>query len=262
MRNVARRLLFVSLIVSLAACGQRTLPAEPGGPSSSYDGTWILVEGHGPQGDVPIVGGYRITLTIDGESISGTAACNSYDGEAAIDDTSFELSGAGMTEMGCKPNVTESQDRYMTALLAADKVALNGDTLTVSGKDTELLFEVLPPIPTAELIDTNWELETLLYGTGPEGMAASARPANLLLKSDGTLKGTTGCRDLYGDWKQDGDEIAFTTFGAEGNCPKELRDQDGLVVTVLGDGFTASIEEDRLTAIGQGDQGLVYRKSK
>ena len=264
MRNVTLRLLG-TLLVAAVACGESAVPrpgsSDPGGSAASYDGTWRLVEGRGPEGEVPIVQGYRITLSIEGRNINGTAACNGYGGEASIDGSSFSLGSVSITEMACRPDVMDSEAAYTAALPTVDEIARDGDTLTLTGKNTELRFEIVPPIPTADLVDTQWELESLIYGAGNDGVVGSAAPARLLLKSDGTIRGTTGCRDLYGEWIEDGDEIAFTTFGARGNCPEELREQDGHVVTVLGDGFTPEIEGDRLTIVDRGGLGLEYRAS-
>lgn len=263
--NLGVRLFAAWLLVAMVACGERTLLTQPGGPADprespkSYDGTWRLVEGRGPAGDVSIVGDYRITLNIEGEIIGGTAACNAYHGEATIQGASFEMRGGSMTEMACRPDVMESESTYMTALQAADTISRRGDILSLVGDDTKLRFEIVPPIPTAELTDTTWKLESLIYGTGDDGTATAAEPADLLLKSDGTISGTTGCRELYGEWREDGDEIAFTTFGAEGKCTEELREQDSHVVGVLGDGFVPTIKGDRLTVVGRGGLGLEYR---
>lgn len=76
------------------------------------------------------------------------------------------------------------------------------------------------------------------------------------------MTGSTGCRELHGEWIEDGDEVLFATFGAEGNCPEELREQDGHVVGVLGDGFTVKIDGDQLTIFSRGGLGLAYRASK
>jgi hypothetical protein len=55
-------------------------------------------------------------------------------------------------------------------------------------------------------------------------------------------------------------ELPFPDFAVEEtDCPPELRAQDGHELAVLGDGFHASIEEDRLTALADDDRGLVYR---
>ncbi len=86
-------------------------------------------------------------------------------------------------------------------------------------------------------------------------------PATLELRADGTLVGSTGCRSLSGSYTVAGDEVVFTEFSADGECPSELQSQDDQVVTVLGDGFTVEIDGDRLTLTSSGSEGLVYRKS-
>lgn len=249
--------------IILGACGTSggsdPSGSEPNDSSSTYDGTWTLLEGRGPKGDVAVIDGYRVTLVIEGERISGTAACNSYFGDATIDGTSFSVAGVGSTEMGCRRDVMKAEDAYISALPAIETIQRNKDRLTLTGRKSELRYELEPPIPTADLVGTRWELESLIYGTGEDGVATSVEPAYLLLKEDGTVAGTSGCRDLYGEWTESGDEISFTTFGAKGSCPKSLQEQDGHVVAVLGDGFTVEIEENRLSVISPGDLGLDYR---
>lgn len=256
--------LGAALVVVAGACSERPAPPDGGGsaqPSANapYDGTWKLIDGRGPGGKIPIVDGYRITMTIEEKAINGTAACNEYGGNVAIDGRSFDVLDGSSTETGCRRDVMDSETAYMEALLLADDVSRDGDTLTLTGKDVLLRFEIVPPVPTAELIDTRWELESLVHGRGNGAVVSSAVPAWLVLDRDGTIRGTTGCRDLNGEWTEDGDEIDFPIFGAKGNCPEGLRDQDGHVVTVLGDGFAPTIEGDRLTLIDRGGLGLEYR---
>lgn len=262
-RRVARPLTGMVVAVVLGACGgsggSEPNASDPNKSSSTYDGTWRLLEGRGPDGEVAVIDGYRVTLTVEGESISGTAACNGYFGDATIDGDSFSVPGVGITEMGCRRDVMEAESAYVSALSEADTIGRDGNVLTLTGDETELTFELEPPIPTADLVGTRWELESLIYGTGGGGYATSVEPAYLLLKKNGTIAGTTGCRDLYGEWTGAGDEISFTTFGAEGSCSEALEEQDGHVVTVLGDGFTVEIEENRLSVTSQGDLGLDYR---
>lgn len=130
----------------------------------------------------------------------------------------------------------------------------------MSGGDAELVYRQVPPPPTAELVGTTWRLESLIEGRGSAGIVSSAHPARLKLSGDGSFAGTTGCRGLSGEWTERIDEILFTTMSADGNCSENLRAQDGHVVGVLGDGFTASIEGQELTVFAsRGDLGLVYR---
>jgi hypothetical protein len=56
-----------------------------------------------------------------------------------------------------------------------------------------------------------------------------------------------------------GDEVLFTSFTADGECPEHLAAQDSHVVGVLGDGFRAAIDGERLTITNDGPLGLGYR---
>lgn len=256
------RIATSAFVVLLAACGTVD-SGSAGGDSQSlapYQGAWRLTYGTGSDGRVPLIGDYPITLTVSGGSVSGIAACNNYGGAIAPAGSSFKVSVASMTEMGCADRVMRSQDAYLAALSQTDSVVREEDTLMLRGRTAELRFELLPPPPTADLVETNWRLESLIEGRGPSGVATSAHPAHLILRTDGTLKGSTGCRRLRGEWIEAGERIVFTSLSATGRCSKELAPQDSQVVGVLGDGFTASIESLELTIFAaRGDRGLVYR---
>jgi heat shock protein HslJ len=250
-----------ALLVLLAACGTVDR-GSAGGDSQSlaaYQGAWKLTSGRGSDGRVPLIADYPITLTVSGENVSGAAACNSYGGAITPAGSSFKVSVASMTEMGCADRVMRSQDAYISALSQTDSVVRDGDTLTLRGVTAELRFALLPPPPTADFVETNWRLESLIDGRGPSGVATSAHPAHLILRTDGTLRGSTGCRRLRGEWVEAGERIVFITLSASGRCPKELAPQDSQVVGVLGDGFTARIEGLELAIFAaRGDHGLVY----
>ena len=129
--------------------------------------------------------------------------------------------------------------------------------LLLSAVDVALTLEATTPVEAAELIGTEWLLDTLIEGQ--TATSVGGEPATLLLTADGEIIGSTGCRTLTGEYVINADVVFFTTFGADGECPGELRDQDALIVEVLGDGFTTSIEDDRLTVTSAGGLGLGYR---
>jgi heat shock protein HslJ len=246
--------ILVAIVLSASACGGNGAAVDPG-----YVGTWGLTEGRGPEGEVSLVDGYPITLIVSEGEVGGRSGCNGYGGQAEIDGSSFRLTeGLEMTAIGCDPPVMEAEGAYVAALSAADTIRRVDDTLVLTGPDTELRFVLVPPPPIAELTDTVWHLRSLIDGSGPDGVASSAEPAELVIGSDGSVSGTTGCRDLHGTWVESGDQILFAEFGAEGDCPASLQDQDGHVVTVLGDGFIAEIDGQTLTLTSQGGLGLQY----
>lgn len=259
-----RRIVFaLSLALTAAACGEAAdEPAPPAAAptaGSGHEGVWELLSGHGPDGPVPIVPGHPVTLEIDGDQAGGRAACNLYGGRVVVEGSSFSAGGLSGTEMGCPPRIMESEQRYYAALPAAERIDVAGDEMTLSGPETELVFRRRPPVPTAELVGTTWELESLIDGTGPDAVASSAAPAHLTLSEDGTFSGTTGCRTLTGTWAERGGEIHFPEMTADGSCNERLREQDSHVVNVLGDGFPVEIEGRTLTIDKErAEQGLVY----
>lgn len=257
--NVNRTRRLVAALVAVgavaAACGRPAAPA--GGTSPSYDGTWQLADGSGPGGPVPIVHGHRITLDIAGEAIGGTAACNGYGGDARIAGDTFTVAGGvAVTDMACADPVMESEAAYLEALSGAIAIARERDTLSLSGPRIELRFRLVPAPPTAELVETDWQLESLLTGAG--GTVTSAAPARLFLAAGGGVSGSTGCRRFDGRWIERGDEILFTELAAEGDCEPRLRDQDAHVLSVLGDGFRATIDGRTLRVVSDGENGLTY----
>ncbi len=241
---------------------------DDGTMPETVDGSWVLTSGHLDGVPIALVDGWDVTMTIDGATIGGTAACNGYGGSVAVGDE-FELGGSfsvgelSWTEMGCEPTVMEFEQQFLQALQAVDSYELAGTlTLGQAGAGTSLIFEPLPPVPTADIIGTTWVLDTVIEGDAATNVPGTEN-ATLTLKADGTLVGSTGCRQLEGEWVIAGAEIVFTTFAAiddpaAGQCAPDAERLDGFIVTVLGDGFTADVDGQRLTVMSRGNEGLSY----
>jgi heat shock protein HslJ len=230
------------------------VPAEP----ASIEGAWQLVSGTLDDEPIPMVDGFPITLTIEAETVGGTAACNGYGGSYTLDDGVLAISELWAEEMACSPEETMASERaFLEALLRATSVTATDGRLAVTGEGVELEFNELPPVPTAELTNTVWVLESLIEGDTTTSVGGER--ATLELFSDGSMLGSTGCRNLHGKYVVSGAEVLMNELAAEGECPQELEAQDSLVVTVLGDGFRALIEDDILTLTSAGNLGLTYR---
>ena len=249
-----RTLLLVVVLAAVTACEAF---GGPGGGAAGIHGDWQLRSGTRDGQPIPLVEGHPITLTIDGATASGRAACNSYGGDIEIRGNSITLGEVASTLMACDPPaVMESEAAYLEALGSVDTARREGEGLILSGEGTELRFVRLPPVPAAELVDTVWVLDTLLIRD--TAATTLGDRATLQLSSDGTLIGSTGCRSLRGRYVVSGGEILATELAAEGECPAEVAEQDSHVVTVLGDGFTAAVEGSVLTLMDPGGLGLGY----
>jgi heat shock protein HslJ len=250
------------LLLTLAACGDDTDQIDPVDdsieePSTAPDptGSWRMVDG-----PVAPIDGWDVTVTIDGEEIGGTAACNGYGGTVAWDgDGSFSVGELAQTEMACEPSaVMDLEQAFLTSLATVTEFTVEDDRLILRGSSDAWIFEALPPVPTADLVGTAWQLDGYVAGetvSNEPGMET----ATLTLRADGTVTGSTNCRSVSGTWIESGAEILLTELSADGDCPDPAAsDLDGRILEVLGDGFTVEIDGRRLTITSQAGVGLTY----
>jgi heat shock protein HslJ len=259
----------IALSLLLVACGGDANGGgdnggDGGAPTDggAHLGPWQLESGIVDSDPVPLVDGYRITLTVDDTTLGGTAACNGYGADyTRSGGAGIEIDGLSWTEMACMPDeVMASEQAYLGGLVRVDEMAVEDRMLVLSGPDVELRFDRLDPVQTEALIGVTWVLETVVERES--ATSAGGEGATLRLEEDGTLTGGTGCRSLEGTYIVTGDEVLFTGFSADGECTEDLRRQDNQVVSVLGDGFTVVIEGDTLTITSAGDEQLVYRAER
>lgn len=246
----------------LAACGSdgETVTAgddggsSPGGDSLA-DTSWVLIDG------IETVPGTELTLSFENGMVGGNDGCNGFGGdEVDVADGRFALGPVGQTEIGCEAEVTRAAADYMQALFDSDTWSIDAGRLILTGSSTTLVFEAPPTVDDAELTGVTWLLTTVIQGD--TASSALGTSGFLRLDDDGTLSGSTGCRDLSGEWiLREGNRVVFTTFAADGACAPELVDQDAFVVTVLGDGFRAVVDGDRLRVTSTGELGLEYSAS-
>lgn len=268
MRNALGRSALVVcplLALGLAACGDDPDPIGPADGSAQEEpsaadptGSWVMVDGPAAPID-----GWDVTVTVDGDRIGGTAACNGYGGTVTWSDQGdISVGELAQTEMACEaPGVMALEQAFLASLLDVEAFAVDDQVLTLRSGDDEWVFELLPPVPTAELVGTTWRLDGYVDGdavSSETGMDA----ATLVLHADGSMSGTTNCRTLAGTWVEAGAEVLLTELSADGACPTPAAsDLDNRIVGVLGDGFTATVEGDRLTLVSRGGVGLTYTAS-
>jgi len=250
--------LIATLGLTLGACAEGDgAPADP--PTSDPTASaWELESGSLDGGTIPILDSHPITLSFTEDGAGGTAACNGYGGSYTISGNDLTLSDIFQTEMACMPEETmESEQKYLEALGRVATFTMTDVTLTLVGEGVELDYVLLPPVPTSGLTGTVWVLDGLVGGDAVSSVAGER--ATLELFSDGSLLGSTGCRGFHGSYTISGAEVTLADFAAEGECPAELQQQDSQVVTVLGDGFRATVDGQTLNLTTGGDEGLIYK---
>lgn len=247
----------------LAACSVAPGSPAPGSPTQSpggpvdATGDWRLTAGSDGGTALVLVEGRDVTLTVAGSQVSGRSACNQYGGEIIVAEGRIRFGPLSMTEMACEEPVMSLEAAYLAALAKVAAATRDGDTLTLIGDGVALTYERLAPPPTADIVDTDWTLDSLI--TGDAVSSVGGDPAHLRLGSDGSVTGSTGCRVFTGRYTETNGEIVVTELSMDQSvCPAALAAQDDHVVAVLGDGFRAAVDGQRLTLSAPGNEGLGY----
>lgn len=249
----------VALTVVLCACD--TSSPGPNGPGPvDVSGDWQMTSGTMDGGQIPVPEDAQITLTVEGAQIGGRAACNHYGGEIVVQDGRLRFSVTSMTAMACAEPVMAAEAAFNAALPRVVAAARDGDRMTLTGPDVELVFDRLPPVPLAQLVGTDWVLDSIVAGDVVSSVGGD--PATLRLEAGGTFKGSTGCRTFSGRWIEATGGITPTDLAMDQtDCPPDLASQDGHVVGVL-EGFRVAIDGQTLTLTGDSGNGLIYRASR
>lgn len=265
MAGGTRRLLLVAAAVSLAvgtaACARPSgtgAVAGAGAGSADLDGAWVLTGGRTGAGALEPLPDAPVTLVVAGKEVSGRSACNHYGTTLRRDGDTIRISNVGGTEMGCEPHVMELERRYVEALMTVTAAHRSEGSLTLTGSGVRLEFALQPPVDTADLVGTTWVLESLL---DEDTAASTAGPGRLRLEEDGTLTGSTGCREFRGRYRVHGSGVLLTdldTALGPGRCTATRRAQDGHVLAVL-EGFRATVDRDLLTLTARDGRGLQLR---
>jgi len=270
MRHPTRFLLtLLALVLFISACGSDDngtagTDGDPGSTTTTPGvdplaaGNWMLTSATVADQPADLLDSHPVTLTIDGTTVGGTAACNGYSGALATGDTIFD--GFAVTEMACEPPAAmDLETLYLDALITVSAATLEGDTLVLTGDGVELRFEAVPDTPDHELTGTNWLLESLVDGDAVSSPLDGGE-IDLVLEEGGRLTGTDGCNAFNGEYTLEGGTLGVGPLAQTRKlCEPDVMTQADHITTVLGTDVTFSIDGDQLTLTGADALGLVYR---
>jgi heat shock protein HslJ len=256
----------LALVLGTAAgCGGGGGGVEIGGAQGAGGptGDWVLVEGEHDGAEVPIVEGHDITLGIEEERWGGTAACNSYGATVSVDGDRIGIGELAVTEMACEDDVMASESAYLAAFAAVERYDEQPGELTLEDdeQDVRLRYEEVPAEPDAAFEDTEWRLESLLEGSGPDGSVASVQgEATIVFWHDGLLVVEDGCRSMEATWEPTDDGVRIGDLGyADVACPPELEEQVEHVRAVLDGEVETALEGASLRLLAPDGRGLDLR---
>lgn len=262
-----RSLLGVALIVTACTTAPSPTPpaSTPGATPASLvpadvkhlRGAWLLLMGSVDDTQVPMPDKTRTTIAFIGDEFGGQTACNRYGGHLQSVGNLVTFGEIQQTLMGCAEEVTASERTFLAGLRGVTAVWLDDEELVLTGPRVELRFSQLAEVLPDLFVDREWVLAALIRDG--EEAPPGGLPATLLIGSDGTFSGSTGCRTFRGMWIASADQIRVTAidlFG--GQCPQFLEGQDNHVVGVI-DAAIPTLDGEELTLRAVNGAALVYR---
>jgi len=206
-----------------------------------------------------------VTLTVDGDEISGAGPCNTYRGtfELARDD-SVEIRDLAVTRMACDPDTMDAEDEYLAALEGVDHVEVDvdddgrddRDRLVLKGSDDlRLAFR---SFDARDELAGDWTITSVAAGDSLDSTLPGTEPT-LSFADDGTMTVDTACNTGGGDWDLDGDAITLDPIRITLRAcdePRGAADQEAAILTALDAAERVEITPGSLTLL-DGDGRIV-----
>ena len=256
-----RAALLLAVVLVLAACAERPPGARPPGSGAEaagdVRGEWLVTDLALYGETVSLPDGVEGTLVVGSRQLSGTAFCNGFGGDYALQEGRLEVRELLSTLMACVGDVARAEGLYLRALNASGaRLAAQDGELVLSGDGVELRFVPRPPVLADDLSGPSW----LLRGVTGDGLGTIAlgTPALLEFRRDGTFRAGTGCGAVTGTWDAQPDGVSSSVVIHESDCPAELREQDEHVAAVFAHGFEARISRGRLTLTDPEGRSVEY----
>jgi heat shock protein HslJ len=172
--------------------------------------TWYLVTIRDANGTVPVLPGTQITAFFDGRgNVTGVTGCNEYTAPYSGGDN-LTVGQPITTKKACESpiGVTEQETRYLERIQSVSSYTVAENlTLRDARGATILVYSpvangTLMPAPFAE---TSWYVYSLVDATGKTHSPRGLTTLRLVFGRDGHLYGNAGCNNLYGSYRQSGE---------------------------------------------------------
>jgi heat shock protein HslJ len=245
-------LLAAGTVLSLAGCGDEADLTAAGEENPLATTTWTLVSYLDDAGDQrAAIESAPSTLAFgDDGFVTGNTGCNSFRGSYELDGDRLSVASTVTTRAACVPPEASRQERAVLTGLAATirYVVGEGELALLDGRGGRLL--VYAPAST-DLAGTRWSAVGINNGAAAVVSSAATEAVEVEFRGDGSLGGTTGCRDLAGSYRlEEGDssrlEIRPDTTGT-GTCSPEQTEVEADLLAALTAATTYRISGNKLT---------------
>lgn len=248
--RTALALLTVSAL-ALAACGSDDDNESSSAPSAD-DLAGQAFESTGVEG-YDLVEGSTIELGFETDALGARAGCNSLRGGYTITDGTLEVGTMASTMMACD-DALMAQDQWLSEFLTSGpEIALDGDTLTLTGSESTITLATVQPAP---LEGTTW----IVSGTvANEAVTVSLVDSEASLTiTDGQAQIDTGCNTGSSTVEVTDTTITFGPIALTMMaCDEELTRLEASVVVALDGEVTYEINGNTLSIRKDGADGEV-----
>jgi heat shock protein HslJ len=208
--------------------------------------TWVVTLLESDDGQMrSVLEGTTLTLTYDGERISGCAGCNNYFGPASIDDT-VQIGPLATTMMfRSEPEgVMDQERRFLDLLQGVDSINAVEEDLEL-GQGGRVVMAMIPLL--AEL-SGSWSL--LFYDNGKEAVVSPILETEITaIFEDGRLRGHSGCNRYTTTYEAEGRSLRIPApAGTRMMCqqPDGVMAQEGRYLELLPTTDTFLIRDGQL----------------
>lgn len=146
--------------------------------------------------------------------LEGLTGCGTYFGSYRVEGNDIAFSVTSKGPDPCGPKRIEEAVAFITALEAADTWMATPTGLALLDADGIIRVEVDPVVRAG--LAGEWLVTAvarsggILRATGPDGSAS------LILGTDGTVQGGTGCRLFEGEYSSEADQVLIVPFESIG----------------------------------------------
>ena len=222
-----------------------------GSDSTGLDGQSFVstaVEGY------DLVPDSAITISFQDGSLSINAGCNTMFGGYSVDGDVISAPTLAMTQMACDEALMQ-QDTWISALMSSDPTfALDGDTLTITGSDAQVV--TLVAVADQSLEGVRWVVDGLLANEGVSTVPIGAEASITI--TDGTAAVEAGCNTGSAPVTITETTITFGPLMlTRMACPEPQTTLENAVVAVLDGEVTYTIDGDTLQLRKAADAGEI-----
>jgi heat shock protein HslJ len=231
--------------LAFAACGSDDDTASGSAPTADeLEGTTFEstdVTGH------ELVADTTISLAFQDDRVSANGGCNTMNGGYTITDGTLEVAAMASTMMACSDELMAQDDWLAEFLAGGPEIALDGDTLTLTGGDSTMTLEA---VQDADVEGTTWMITGTVATEAVSSIPEGAEPS--LTITDGQAAIVTGCNNGSGSVEVTDTTMTFGPIATtKMACEPDLTALETSILTVLQgevtyeiDGATMSIRRD------------------